>query len=55
VGDATIAITFGVATIAITFGVYGHLMRGGRVEARVRIESCLERLDGRPRLHAVGE
>jgi len=44
----------GHATIAITFDVYGHLMPGGEDEARERVDGYLERLDGGPRLRAVG-
>jgi hypothetical protein len=35
--------------------VYGHLMPGGEDEARERVDSYLDRLDGgRPTLTAVG-
>jgi integrase len=44
----------GHATIGITFDLYGHLMPGGEDEARERIDHYLDRLDGGPRLRAVG-
>jgi integrase len=44
----------GHASISITFDVYGHLMPGGEDEARERVDSYLERLDGGRVLRAVG-
>jgi integrase len=55
VNAKTLSTIMGHATIAITFDVYGHLMPGGEEEARERIDGYLERLDGGPRLRAVGE
>ena len=43
----------GHATIAITFDVYGHLMPAATTR-RDRVDGYLDRLDGGPRLRAVG-
>jgi integrase len=55
VNAKALSTIMGHATIAITFDVYGHLMPGGEEEARERIDGYLERLDGGPRLRAVGD
>jgi integrase len=55
VNAKALSIIMGHATIGITFDVYGHLMPGGEQEARERIDGYLDRLDGGPHLHAVGE
>jgi integrase len=55
VNAKALSMIMGHATIAITFDVYGHLMPGGEDEARERVDGYLERLDGGPRLRAVGE
>ena len=44
----------GHASISVTFDTYGHLMPGGEDEVRERVDSYLDRLDGGPRLRAVG-
>jgi integrase len=43
----------GHSSISISFDVYGHLMPGGESEARERVDSYLDALDGGPRLRAV--
>jgi integrase len=54
VNAKALSTIMGHATIAITFDTYGHLMPGGEAEARERIDGYLDRLDGGPRLRAVG-
>lgn len=55
VNAKALSAIMGHATIAFIFDVYGHLMPGGEDEARERIDGYLDRLDGAPRLRAVGE
>jgi integrase len=54
VNAKALSTIMGHAAIAITFDVYGHLMPGGEDEARERVDSYLDRLDGARPLRAVG-
>jgi integrase len=54
VNAKALSAIMGHAAIRITFDVYGHLMPGGEEEARERIDGYLDRLEGGPRLRAVG-
>jgi integrase len=55
VNAKALSVVMGHESVAFTFDVYGKLMPGGEDEARARIDSYLERLDGGPHLRAVGE
>jgi integrase len=54
VNPKALSTFMGHASIQITIDRYGHLMPGGRDEARAAIDAYLERLAARPNLRAVG-